>query len=89
MSELLADVFDADRSLDASGLCAGLMVGYLAGVGLGVMVDFVFFFGQGHHLITPPESGLRCAAVIGEVRSPPFARKRFGGQAASPPKPSA
>ena len=52
VGELLADVFDADRSLDASGLCAGLMVGYLAGVGLGVMVDFVFFFGQGHHLIT-------------------------------------
>tara|TARA_Y100000588_G_scaffold378509_3_gene459112 strand:- start:19412 stop:21349 length:1938 start_codon:yes stop_codon:yes gene_type:complete len=33
-------------------LFLGLMVGYLAGVGMGVVVDFFFFFGHGHHLIT-------------------------------------
>ena len=33
-------------------LFLGMMVGYLAGVGAGVVVDFFFFHGQGHHLIT-------------------------------------
>ena len=33
-------------------LFLGMMVGYLAGVGMGVLIDFLFFFGQGHHLIT-------------------------------------
>ena len=30
-------------------LFIGMMVGYLAGVGTGIVVDFLIFSGQGHH----------------------------------------
>ena len=52
VKNLLMRLGGLERYRKTTPLFLGLFVGYLAGVSLGVLVDILFFHGEGHELIT-------------------------------------